>query len=304
MDIFKLETFCKVYELRSFSRAAKELFISQPTVSSHILSLEKELEHNLFDRLGKNIIPTPAGELLYRYAKEIIELIDQVTYEVNLLKDQIVGDLKVGGSTIPGSYILPGVISKFIKLYPDVKVTLDISDSTDILAKVLEGVLDLAIVGAVQNEVDLIFQDIIEDELVFVGKANLLQDVSEIDDVVKAPWIIREKGSGTRRAVEYGLIKAGITIDDLNVRACVANTQGLLSLVRQGVGITVTSVYAAKEILYDPEIVIKKFPFFKFQRNFSLVYHRERTLFPASLFFIKFVKDFFQESKEAVREIT
>ncbi len=291
MDITRLKTFCKVYELKSFSRASKELFVSQPTVSSHILALEKELGGSLFDRMGKNIVPTPAGEVLYKYARQVIGLIDLAVSEVHFLKNHIVGNLRLGGSTIPGHYILPPIISEYTKKYPKVSVYLEISDSTEILSKVSKGDIDLGIVGVVPKDIDLEYIKLLEDELVFVGKKKFFQCINGIDDLLRLPWIIREKGSGTRTAMEQGLIDAGLSIEGLNIKVCVSNSQGLLNLVNQGIGITLTSIFAAQELsLSSREIEIKRLPFFRFNRDFVLVWRKCRTLLPAAVFFKDFIK--------------
>lgn len=291
MDIVKLKTFCRVYELRSFSKAASDLFMSQPTVSSHILAIEKELQQRVFDRIGKSIIPTPTGELLYNYAKQILSLLSKASIEAKLLKNEVVGTIKVAASTIPGTYIFPSIISEFLHTYPNVKVVLDISDSHVVYQKVIGGEIDISICGANYNNAEVHNIKILEDKLVFVGHKKFFNRVKKIEDVISIPWIMREKGSRTRMAIERELINKNISTDQINIRCTVSNTQGLLSLVREGVGITVTSIFAAKKLLSSDYIVLKEFPFFEFKRNFYLSYNKLRTLFPASKIFIDFILD-------------
>ena len=295
MDIIKLKSFCKVFELRSFSKAAKELFVSQPTISSHILSLEEELGQKLFDRMGKSVIPTLAGETIYKYAKKILDLLHKAELEAKLLKNQVVGNIKIGGSTIPGCYILPKVISKYCNSYSKVDIQLEIDDSEKVVNKVLKGSLDIGVVGAAYEIEDLFFQRIIDDRLVFVGNSKYLSKINSPMDVINVPWVLREKGSGTRRAVAEGLKNAQIDINELNIKAIVTNTEGLLRLVANEVGITVTSIYAVSTLGESSPLVVKEYPFFHFKRSFYLVYHKGRTIYPALRIFIEFL---YKNSKE------
>ncbi len=293
MDISRLETFCKVYEVRSFSQAARELYVSQPTVSTHILSLEKELSQPLFDRVGKNVIPTRAGDMLYMYARKITMLVKQAQEEIQLLSKKVVGEVRLGGSTIPSNYILPLVLNSYRKKYPEVRLCLEIGDSLNIQKKVAEGVLEIGVVGAKGGDRDLIFESLFEDELVFIGRRDYLEGCETLEDIISLPWIMRESGSGTRRAIEEALVRHGIRPRDLNVRARVFSTEALLRCVREGVGISVTSRLAAEDLGNRSDIVIRTFPFLQFQRKFYVVYHSQRTFFPAA-------KAFLQELRERV----
>ena len=107
MDLRRLEVFCKVYELKSFSRAGEACLLSQPTVSEHIRHLETFLDVRLFDRLGREVVPTRAGEILYNYARRMLNLRREASRTLELYRGKMSGDLELGGSTIPGQYILP-----------------------------------------------------------------------------------------------------------------------------------------------------------------------------------------------------
>ncbi len=305
MDISRLETFCKVYEVRSFSVAARELYISQPTVSTHILFLERQLSQPLFDRVGKSVIPTRAGEMLYKYAIEIIRLIRQAKEEIQMLSNKMVGEVKVGGSTIPANYILPFVLNSYREKYPEVSISLQIGDSVDVQNKVCDGLLEIGVVGAAGDMGELVFDPFLEDELVFVGKRSYLEGCDTLEDILRLPWIMREKGSGTRRAIEEGLLKEGVRIKDLNIRAMVFSTEVLLKCIKEGVGISVTSRLAAAELMNIPDMAVKIFPFLQFQREFYVVYHSQRTFFPATVAFLKELertKEFFKFSIEKEQE--
>ena len=141
MDLRRLQVFTKVYECRSFSRAAEEVLLSQPTVSGHIKSLETELGVNLFDRLGREIIPTRAAEILIDHARQILEMVEQAQRAVDAYLGRLRGELLLGGSTHPGQYVLPEIIGRYRLLHPEVQVILTIGDTGQITEKVLKGEL-------------------------------------------------------------------------------------------------------------------------------------------------------------------
>lgn len=259
MDLRRLEAFCKVYELKSFSKAGKDLFLSQPTISAHISTLEDELGVQLFDRLGRSIMATQAGEVLYRNAKDIYGLIGKARSEINILRDKVVGDLEIGGSTIPSHYLLPEILYNYCKNYPDVSVHLSVGDTSEILQKVRSGELIVGIVGATIDAPNLEFFPIMRDELVVVAPPVLVSNYTGIDDIqhlAELPWVMREGGSGTRKALENGLAEMGSSVRDLNVTVWVESTQAVVQCVRAGLGVSVTSRLAAQSFLIPGNLFI------------------------------------------------
>ena len=137
MDLRELQVFCKIVELKSFSRAAEAVFLTQPTVSGHIKALEEELGLRLFDRAGKHITATKAGELLYGYARRMLAVRAEAEQALAEFKGGLKGSLCIGGSSIPGAYVLPPLIARFKQEYPDVKIHLKIGDSREACRAVL-----------------------------------------------------------------------------------------------------------------------------------------------------------------------
>ncbi|RLC03260.1 MAG: LysR family transcriptional regulator, partial [Deltaproteobacteria bacterium] len=162
MDLWQLHIFCKVVELRSFSRAGEMISLSQPTVSSHIKYLEEHFGCRLIDRLSREAVPTKAGELLYTYARELITLRDEAETALAEFHGKIQGNLVIGGSTIPGVHILPKTIGAFISEYPDVTMSLIIGDSEKITNDTLTGAVELGIVGAKSGDKKLSQEKLIE----------------------------------------------------------------------------------------------------------------------------------------------
>lgn len=293
MDLRRLEAFCKVYELRSFSKAGKDLYLSQPTISAHISTLEEELGVQLFDRLGRAIMPTQAGEVLYKNARDIYDLINKAQSEINLLRDKVVGDLNIGGSTIPSHYLLPEILYEFCKKYPDVRAHLTVGDTENILNKVATGELILGVVGAKLDIPNIEYVPVMRDELVVVAPPILVSNYRSFEDIqqlAELPWVMREGGSGTRKAFEAALAELGASIRDLNVTVWVESTQAVVQCVKAGLGISVTSKLAAAPLIESGELVhITSLPL-NLDRSFFLAHLQGRKFFPAVRYFIDHVR--------------
>jgi DNA-binding transcriptional LysR family regulator len=294
MDIRQLKAFAKVYEHRSFSKAAEALFLSQPTISAHIGSLEQELGISFFDRLGRGNLPTQAADILYAHCKTIFTALDRAESEIRLLSNKVSGELTIGGSTIPANFLLPGLLSRFLHLHPDVSISLIQGDSMEIVQRVLRGDLALGVVGAKEDIPELEFQPLFEDSLVVLASSGFLKKISPpytLKTICKLPWVVRQHGSGTRMAMENALERAGFKPRELQVLSVVDSTEALLRLIRCGLGISVTSRLAAEEYLQRGELVVLDIPELHFQRSFYVVYHPQRHQFPATRFFLEFITE-------------
>ncbi len=168
MDLWQLQIFCKVIELRSFSKAGQAVRLSQPTVSSHIKDLEAHFSTQLIDRMSRQVFPTKAGELLYDYAHQLIALRDKAEAAMAEFSGEIRGRITIGGSTIPGGYLLPRIIGLFSNAYPDVRISMMVGDTSEILEKTMSGHIEVSIVGALTKEKILTQSALVEDEMVLV----------------------------------------------------------------------------------------------------------------------------------------
>lgn len=292
MDIRRLEAFCKVYELGSFSKAGQDLFLSQPTISAHVSSLEEELGVQLFDRLGRMILPTQAGKVLYRYSKEAFHSLENAKAEIQLLQDKISGDLAIGGSTIPAHYILPKVLADFSSRYPDVHVELKVGDTAGVVDLVTKGELILGIVGAELDRPELEFIPLRDDQLVIVASPKLNRQMAKAlgtKEICTWPWVMRERGSGTRKAFEKGLLAIGLDMRCLNISLTVESTEAVLQCVLAGFGVGVTSRLAAQAYIDRGELAELNAPSLTIRRRFYLIRHEKRHVFPVTRYFIDFL---------------
>ncbi len=285
MDIHRLQTLCRVYELKSFSKAAHDLYLAQPTISSHIAALERELGVTLFDRFGRSVLPTKAGEVLYAHAQQLIAQLQRTISDIQALQGNVAGDLKIGGSTIPGHYLLPDVLYAFKRRHPNVKLELKIADSQAIEDDIRSGDLDIGVIGFQGSSQDVQSTPVMRDELVLIGSGDFVGAQGrqlEIRDMQSLPWVIREKGSGTRMAMEAGLQRIGLAIHDLDVAIVVASTQAMLRCVQSGMGVGITSWMAYAEAFGSlPDVQWVHIPDMRLERTFHAVYHARREMFPA-----------------------
>ena len=230
MDLWQLNIFCKVIELKSFSKAAKAIHLSQPTISSHIKDLEAHFDCRLIDRLSKEATPTKAGELLYGYAKRMLALRDETETALAEYNGKVRGRLVIGGSTIPGTYLMPQLIGDFKKEYPDVIVSLVIGDTDHIIESILNGSLELGIVGAKAETQKIIQKKFIEDEMRLIVPADHRwagKKRVSLKQLVSEPFILRERGSGTLKSLQQSLIGLGNSIESLKVIAELGSTQAI-----------------------------------------------------------------------------
>ncbi len=288
MDLRRLQVFAKVYECRSFSRAAEEVLLSQPTVSGHIKSLEEEIGLQLFDRLGREILPTRAAVLLYDYATRILGLVEEARSAVDAFLGKLRGALELGGSTIPGHYLLPALMGQFRLIHPEVRITLAIGDTGQVVERVLKGDLELGVVGALRPDERLLFTTLMEDRVTVAAWPGhrLLPGPVTLEEMLQHPVILREPGSGTRSFVAQVLKEAGRKLEDLKVAAEMGSTLAVLMGVRSQVGLGFISHRALEDDLAAGRVEELEVEGLDLVRNFYLVTRKGRTHSPAARAFM------------------
>jgi DNA-binding transcriptional LysR family regulator len=294
MDLWHLKIFKKVIDLEGFSRAAQAVHITQPTVSSHIRDLEEYFGCRLVDRMGRKAMPTKAGEILYQYACRLIALADEAEGAVAGFLGSISGKVSIGGSTIPGAYILPRQIGEFTKKYPLVSIRVEVADTLQIIEHILAGRLDFGIVGAESDNAQIVQQPIIEDQMRLIIRADhkwAEQKSVDLKNIFKEPFILREAGSGTLKTLADKIKQAKYSIEDFMVAAELGSTASVIQGIKSGMGISVLSLIAVKDELEQASLKALEIKGLDLTRNFYLTCHRARTLSPASTAFMDFIKE-------------
>lgn len=293
MDLRRLEVFAKVAELRSFSRAAEALFLTQPTVSEHVRSLEDELGVQLLDRLGRGATPTRAGLILLGYAGRILSLAREAQQAIDQFQGRMTGELVVGGSTIPGEYVLPALIGEFRTKYPDVSISLLIGGSRQVGEWVEEGRAEVALVGARPALRTLEARELMEDHLVVVVPAGhpwVSRGTLALEDLRGEPLIVRERGSGSRETVEQALAAVRLDLTAFRVVGEMGSTQAIKQAVRAGVGVSLISRRAVLDECRAGLLHCLTVDGLAFTRAFFLVTHRDRSRSPIAQAFLDFVE--------------
>ena len=293
MEIRRLDAFCKVVELKSFTRAAEVMLLSQPTISEHIRCLEEELDQKLLDRLGREVEVTPVGRVLYGYARKIMQTRYEAIQAIGQYSGKLLGRIMLGCGTIPGTYILPGVIGKFRAQYPSIKVTLSISSSRIITKSVLEGDVEIGVIGARWNSPGLSWREIFSDELtltVHPGHPWAMKDSVSIEDIIQEPFIMREQASGTRKVFSTILAENGFKESDLQEIAEIGSTAAIKEAIKAGIGVSILSKYAVKDDVACGRLATVAIRGNNtMRRPFYLIQRKKRALSPVASVFLEYL---------------
>ncbi len=294
IDFRHLETFCRVASLKSFSKAAEDLFLTQPTISGHILSLEQSLSLRLFDRTSKEVHLTKAGEVLLKYASRLLSSRKDLLNALSEFSEGIRGELFLGASTIPGEYILPGLISDFKKDHPRLILSLKIADTKEIVQDVLQDGVEFGLIGAKLDHPSLHFEKYETDEIVVAAPSDYQlarQNRVNVEELLSKPWIIREEGSGTQMAVEKALRKKGTSLKQFNVVMKMGSTASVKQGVKAKLGLAFISERAIEEELSRGILSrVRVEGIDSMSRQIYIVFHRGRTLSPVGTEFLRFLR--------------
>lgn len=294
IDFRHLETFCRVAELKSFSKAADDLFLTQPTISGHILSLEQSLSLRLFDRRRREVRLTKAGEVFLEYASKILSSRKNLLNALSEFSLGIRGELSLGASTIPGEYLLPKLMGDFKKEHPHFVISLKIADTKKIVQYVLQDSVEFGIIGAKLSHPSLHYEKYEGDQIIVVASPDhplVRKKRVNVEELLKEPWIIREDGSGTQMAVEKALRKKGKSLKQFNVVMEMGSTTSVKEGVKARLGLAFLSQRAAEEeldqgFLFRIDVVGIE----PIVRQIYIVCHRGRTLSPIGMEFLRFLK--------------
>jgi DNA-binding transcriptional LysR family regulator len=292
MGLHRIEIFCTLIKLRSFSRAAETLYLTQPTVSGHIKNLETDLGVKLLDRLGKGVVPTEAGEVLYQYGQKLLALRDHARQEIAGISGTVSGLLKIGGSTIPGAYVLPAMIGAFKKKHPSASIQLLIDDTAKVSEAVVNNDLHIGVVGARVSDPRLETHPFLKDELVIAVPAGhpwAGRKTVSVEDLAGEPFILRESGSGTRRIMEERLGKAGISSADLNSVAVVGSSDAVRQSVKAGLGVSILSIRAIRDDVGAGRLFAVRLKGVQLERSFSIILLKGKSRSPLCRAFLDFL---------------
>lgn len=297
MNLKQLEAFVQVAEGGSFSKAAKELFLTQPTISSHISSLERELNARLFVRNTKEVSLSEDGIKLYKYAKQMLDLQREIEVTFGMDEEGESHAVTIAASTIPAQYLLPEVLTRFSERYPQEQIRIQETDSSKVVMQIVDHRVDIGFTGTVLEKKHCKYIPFYKDELVIITPntpkyQELAQGNKEdISWIKKEHVIMREEGSGTRKEAELQLKGAGVKFAGLDIIASIENQETIKKSVRQGMGISVLSKLATADEVANGEIVAFPIPNSDEGRDINLVYNKNYQMTRSAERFIKVVKE-------------
>jgi DNA-binding transcriptional LysR family regulator len=278
LSIRQLEVFVALTEQGSFTRAARSLELSQSTVSGHVADLER--------RLGVRVKPTAAGAALLPPAREVLQAERSARMAVEELSGLLRGTLLVGGSTIPASYLLPGLFARFHQQHPGISLQLVTGDSREVIEAIGNATAEVGIVGAAPRNTDLLATKVGQDSLVLImapGHPLASRKGISKSDLLEGPMVMREQGSGTRSATDAALTELlGSELGRLHVACEVGSTEAMKGAVRSGLGAAFVSDLAVKEELASGALVSRPVTGFSVSRDFFMVSKGEAGLSPAA----------------------
>lgn len=298
MDFKQLEVFIAVSKHQSFSKAARELFLTQPTVSSHIQNLERELDTILVNRNSKNITLTKSGEILYDHAIYILNNCKKAIYDIKEYAGKIEGIIDIACSSIPETYILPDFLKSFSNNYPDVRFSISHYDSQYAISEILNERISFGLVGSKVNNPQIEYIDLIDDELVLITPSDLNIDTEnefiDINELYDLKFIMRKEGSGTRNLILNTLEKNNFAIDKLNILAHVESNESIKEMVRLGFGVSFISYTSCIDYLYSKKINFYRIKNVNFTRKFYFIYSKKKIFSPLEDKFKKNICDYFE----------
>ena len=289
-----LKVFITVADKKNFSKAAKALNLTQPAISFQIQTLEQYYQTMLFDRVNRHVKLTEAGELLLEYALSMNDLQSQLERKMQHLTGHVKGTLMIGASRTVGEYIMPYIICAFKNEYTDVDITLEIYNTKHVEELVLSNHLDVGLVESQVKHDELMFQSILEDELVIVVPTThpwAERDEVTLDDLAGEPFIIREPGSGSRLVFEQALIDAEFDVESLNIIMEIGNITAIKSAIISGLGISVMSKWAARDMVVGKMASIVRIKDLKMPRRFNILLNENHFESEACSHFIHYLAE-------------
>lgn len=274
MEFKQLEAYIKVYELRNFSKAAQEMFLSQPSISAYINALEKELQTQLIYRSTKEFQPSKAGKIFYEYAKELLSLRDKSILSLKNLSGGMAGNIDMLASSVPAQYILPEILGIFHKLYPNVVLNVEQMDTAEVIQGISAHKGEIGFVGSKIDNPKCLYREFMSEKLIMIAPYEERFKRIDADDISvllqEEYFVMREKGSGTRLEYEEYFEKEGMSLNQLKISAYFNNTQSIVHAVANGLGLSIVSELAAGQYIKQKMVLPIPLPSMP-QRRFYLV---------------------------------
>lgn len=276
--VHQLTVFCTVARHLSYTRAAEELYLSQPAVSQQVRNLELVLGLRLFARNGRGIVLTPAGQELFRHAERLLALLAETGPVVNEIHTLERGNVLIGASASAGTYVVPPFLGAFHALYPKIRITLKVANRRSIEEQLLTREIDLAVMSLIEQQERFVVEFLMPYELVVVAPPShhlVGRTALTLNDLQQEILLLREQGSGTRQGTEQYFADAGITLQSsLELSSIEAIKEG----VAAGLGLAVLSRESVALEVVSGDLVMLDVQGFPLKRQWNVVHLKGRRL--------------------------
>jgi DNA-binding transcriptional LysR family regulator len=275
LENFRLKVFRAVAENSSFRKAGEELYLTQPAVTQQIKALEEDLGVQLFDRTGTHVELTSAGSLLLRYVRQIDKLLGRAEQDIAALDGNCGGELHLGVSTTISQYVLPRMLREFRKEHPKIRLSVQSGNTQHIVEALVDQQVSLGLIEGPAHRRDVKTEPFLDDELVLiVPGSHEWADQSSVscEDLIDAPLLMRERGSGSRRVIESALVAGGLKLKSLSVTMDLDSTEAIKSAVESGLGVGFVSRWAIANEVRLGLLKIVAVAGLHVLRKFTLVY--------------------------------
>ncbi len=272
MEDKRLLIFVKACEHLSFTKASEDLCLSQPAVTKQIAALEDHFSLKFFERIGNKLVLTSDGKDLLHHARIILNEYQKLNQELSLKKGKIKGELKIGSSTTIAQYILPKILAEFMNDYPHIKITLHTANSELIEKALIDGEIHLGLVENNSHKSNLVYESFADDRLILVaGTQGKFKNNFSIEEFLKLPLILRERGSGTLDVIISTLKNFEITLDMLNIKMFIGATEGIKLFLQNSDSVGIVSIYALQNELKNGSLKELKIDKLNFTRKLNIV---------------------------------
>ena len=297
MELKQLQSFCAVVKYKSFTKAAEKLYLSQPTISTHVRQLEEEFQTSLIVRTTKSVEVTPRGQELYECACNIVNLRDNL---MRSWSDEDEKMIRIGASTIPSAYMLPQILPAFRAIRPASQFHVFQSDSQGIVEGLLCGAFDVGLIGADMHEETLELTPFYADRMVLITPVNehFLQFSENggitLEEICREPMLLREKGSGSKKCISSYFERVGVDENDLIITARLNDQESIKNLVAGGLGISIISEKAAEDAVKAGRLLTFPLPEAGARRYLYVACRRGAPMSGQTQQFVSFVKNYYQ----------
>jgi DNA-binding transcriptional LysR family regulator len=293
INLFGLRIFVMVAEKKSFSEAARSLYLTQPAVTHQVKNLESYFATPLFKRESNTVLLTPAGKILYKYAKKFSKLDDELMEEMEHYTRRLTGDLIIGACTMVGEHLIPQLVKDFYEVHPEVNFSVEIGNCPSVIDNLLKGTIDVALIGDKATHRDLVVEELLEHTLFLVSSPNYVSidgGTVPLKALTEMKLLLREEGVGTRVQFEEMVAHNNMNLRNFQIITVSGSNEVIKMMVKKGVGVSFLPRKAIEHELEMGELKALQLQEGELQHTFYLVYRKQKVTSLKTKNFLEFVR--------------